>query len=75
MKITIELDTEKSDHFEIECHKVAVDMARALEDLKNQIREWFKYDSRGSIPADEIKEAFNKILAENGIFLDKIWGA
>lgn len=70
MKVTYELDTE----LDIRCHAVAVDACDALRDIEQQIRDWFKYDSRPAIPQEEIKDAFYTILQDNGIALDKIWG-
>lgn len=69
MQITI----TTSDPFEIKCLQHAQQMASVLSELEKQTREWRKYDTRGSIPADEIENRFYQILAEEGIDIEYLW--
>ena len=62
MKITYEFDTNsenwQDDNYTRERYEASFDMLMALSDIKDQLREWYKYDTRESIP---ISEVFNKL--------------
>lgn len=74
MKITFEFDTE-SEHFdrtELQRHYQADKLAYTLNDIINHIRNWYKYDSRGSIPADEIYDSIWDIIQDNNINMEDL---
>lgn len=66
MKITYEFDdsTEawKDDRYTVDRFNASFDMLMALSSIKDQIREWNKYDQRESIPTSEIFETINDII-------------
>lgn len=76
MKVIFEFDTdsENFNNCELEQVKQADKMARTLSEITDQLRSWYKYDTRGSIPIDEIHEKIWEIIKENNINIDEIWG-
>lgn len=66
MKITYEFDTDtdawKDDRYTNDRFIASFDMLMALSDIKDQVREWNKYDQRESIPTHEIFETINDII-------------
>lgn len=46
------------------------EMYRALRDLREKIRSWYKWDERKAIPTEEIRDAFFDILSEHDINFD-----
>ena len=66
MKEIFEFDTE-SENFnsiELERHKQADDMAKALGEILKKARGWDKYDERSAIPTDEIRKELNEIICQ-----------
>ena len=77
MKITFECDTDKEnfDPCELEQLKHASDMARALHQLEEAVREWYKYPSDNApLNADTLHEKFYEIIQNNNIDIEKLWG-
>jgi len=70
MKITYEFDTQADNFDEFELYNVqhATDTFCALEDIKNYLREQWKYKE---VPddIDKIYERFFEIINENGLEL------
>lgn len=73
MKVKFEFDTQSEDfdRQEYEVFKCAEDMARALYEITNKLRNWEKYDEREAIPADEIRESIMDIINEH-VDLEKL---
>lgn len=46
------------------------EMYLALQDLREKIRSWYKWDEREAIPTEEIRDAFYDILSEHDINFD-----
>lgn len=67
MKVTFEFDTESEnfDGCELERHYQANNMALCLHEITNQMRSWYKYDERETIPVDEIHQKIWDIIQEN----------
>ena len=67
MKVTFEFDTssENFDAHEFECVKIAETLAYCIGEISKKLQEWYKYDSRGSIPISEIKEEIDSIIFEH----------
>lgn len=67
MKVTFEFDTDSEtfDNGQLQAHYQAESMALCLSDILQQLREWYKYDSRGSIPITEINDTLQNIINEN----------
>ena len=67
MKVTLEFNTSE-DGFDI-CEYQTVlhanDLAFCLCKIKDQLREWYKYDTRGQIPFDEVYDTLNDIILEH----------
>ena len=73
MKVIFEFDTE-SENFnsiELERHKQADDMAKALGEILKKERSWDKYDGRSAIPTDEIRKEVTEIISQY-VDIDKI---
>lgn len=64
MKVIFEFDTcsENFDNSELERVKNADKMAHTLFEITNQLRSWYKYDDRESIPTDEIYDKIWDII-------------
>lgn len=66
MKITYEFDTDsdswKDDSYMQQRFEASFDMLMALSDIKDQIREWNKYDQREAIPTSEIFDTINELI-------------
>lgn len=66
MKITYEFDTSsedwQDDKYIRERYEASFDMLMALSDIKDQVREWNKYDTRESIPTSEIFDTIYDII-------------
>jgi len=75
MKVIFEFDTcsEDFDRSELERVKNADKMAYTLSKITDQLRSWYKYDERGSIPIDEVHEKIWNIIEEE-INLEELWG-
>ena len=73
MKVTFTIDTSNEDEFyQLQLFQRARRFYLALSDLQTQTREWVKHDNRSSIPAEEVRETFIRILGENNLSLDDI---
>lgn len=72
MKITFEFDTdsENFDNQELERYKAVDDVVYTLNKVYEQIREWYKYDTRGSIPISEVWDTLTSII--NEVNLEKL---
>ena len=76
VKITYEFDTygENFEPDELLRFQKSYNMAKALWDLSNLIRGWYKYpESSGELNADTLNDKFCDILEENDINLDELW--
>lgn len=72
MKVTYELDTNKDTLHDKWLLDHAADMYMALCDILTQTREWEKYDTRGSIPADEIREKIHELVWNHNLTTDEL---
>lgn len=78
MKITYEFDTDKDNFYEsgdsqtLYRMQIADDMALCLENLREKVRGWIKYDNREQIPKDEIEDTFWEIIKDHGINFEKL---
>lgn len=66
MKVKFEFDTESEffDRYELQRHIYADKMAYCLSRITDQLRNWYKWDERESIPVDEIHEKLWDIIQE-----------
>lgn len=66
MKITYEFDDAsedwKDDKYTQQRFEASFDMLMALSDIKDQVREWNKYDTRDAIPTHEIFDTIYDII-------------
>ena len=66
MKITYEFDTDsenwQDDHYVRDRFEAAFDMLMALSDIKDKLREWYKYDTRESISTSEVFDTLTDII-------------
>ena len=64
MKVTFEFDTQSEtfDQQELNRHYAADKMAFCLFDITNKLRSWYKYDTRGEIPIDEVYDQIFDII-------------
>lgn len=66
MKITYEFDTNsenwQDDNYTRERYEASFDMLMALSDIKDQLREWNKYDPREYIPISEVFNTLSEII-------------
>lgn len=74
MKVTYEFTFEEGseDSRELYIIQNSRSMLCALSDLAEKFRSWNKWDERGAIPTEEIKDTFYDILEENDVNLDKL---
>ena len=58
MKVIFEFDTDNENfsNYQLQAHYQAEDMVYCLSEILKQLREWYSYDSRGSIPTEEIDD-------------------
>ena len=40
-------------------------LENSISDIQDKVREWYQYDERSSIPADEINNTISSIIADN----------
>ena len=66
MLVKFEFNTadENFDNIELEEHLQAHRMAYCLSRITDQLRGWYKYDTRGEIPIDEVHEKLWDIINE-----------
>jgi hypothetical protein len=70
-----EFDMEKpEDRSAFKQMTSASEMAGALYDVSQKIREWTKYGNREAIPLEEVREMFYETLSEHGLDLDSLYG-
>ena len=64
MKVKFEFDTESEnfDRTELEQHIQASRMASCISKISDQIRSWYKWETRDNIPIDEIAETLREII-------------
>lgn len=66
MKITYEFDDAsdawRDDKYTQQRFEASFNMLMALSDIKDQVREWNKYDTREAIPTSEIFDTINDII-------------
>lgn len=67
MKVTFEFDTDNENfsQCQLEAHYQAESMSYCLSEILKQLREWYSYDSRGSIPTTELNDTLQTIIHEN----------
>lgn len=71
MKITYEFDTESedwkdgTDSMRRDQFEASFGMLKALSDIQDKLREWYKYDTREHIPIEEIRDVLVGIIDEN----------
>ena len=67
MKVTFEFDTDSADFnpIDLEVIKNADSLWYCLNEIKQQLREWYNHDSRGEIPISEVCDTINDIIEEN----------
>ena len=73
MKTTFEFDDtiENFDLCQFRRFQYADDIAYCLSQIRDQLREWYHHDNRGSIPIMEVYDTIMDIIIEN-IDLEKI---
>jgi hypothetical protein len=64
MKVTFEFNTsdENFDCIELEQHYIANDMPMCINDIKEQVYEWYNRDKRSNIPTEEILDKILDII-------------
>lgn len=67
MKVIFEFDTESEtfDNYQLQAHYQAESMVFCLSEILKQLREWYSYDSRASIPTEEIDDKIKEIISTN----------
>ncbi len=67
MKVIFEFDTDNENfsNYQLQAHYQAEDMVYCLSEILKQLREWYSYDSRGSIPTEEIDDKIKEIICTN----------
>lgn len=75
MKIKYEFDTaaENFDRGELLRIQKANDMARALWDLSQAVRDWYRNKTDRPCNPDTLQDVFYTILGESNIDLDQLW--
>lgn len=75
MKIIYEFDTDNENFCQDELKRLEhkEDMASCLYDIQNQLRQWYKYDNRNSIPVEEIQDKILDIYKDNDVNMDILW--
>lgn len=69
---TFNTAAEDYDHTEYQTYVQAPQMLQALHEIEQQVRQWYKYDSRGAIPADEIMDKIYDIIQEEGVDMERM---
>ena len=66
MKVTFEFDTDSEtfDNYQLQAHYQAKKMTLCFMEIFKQLREWYKYDNRGEIPAGEVRDTLTNIIYE-----------
>lgn len=66
MKVTFEFDDtiENFDVAQFNRLKAADDLACCICKIKDQLKQWYSYDSRGSIPISEVYDTITDIILE-----------
>lgn len=72
MKVTYELDMDKDKLSLLKSYENAQAIMMAIDDIKQQVREWYKYDMRGEIPKNEVISSIRAII-EDAIDIDKLY--
>lgn len=74
MKVTFEFDTDSENfsYYELEQYFQSGRMLSALDSIKNQVRNWYKYDDRENIPVDEIQDKIYDCILDNGVDMEKM---
>lgn len=68
MKVIYEFDLDKentSDNKELFLFQNANNMLMIISDIYDQLKEWYRHDSRGSIPTEEVHDRILQIMNEN----------
>lgn len=75
MKITYTFDTDSEDFNYQELNRIqsADRLTSCIWDIEQQLRQWYKYDNRESIPVEEICDAIHEIIKDNEINTDRLW--
>lgn len=61
------------DLIELKMIQNATGMYLALSDIREQLRQWYKYGDRKAIPVEELRDTILDIIAEH-VDLDKLGG-
>ena len=74
MKVIYEFDTndENFDRTELLTYQNASKMRSCIYDITNKLREWYKYDTRGSIPISEVYDELWDIISDNNVDLEEM---
>ena len=72
MKVTYELDMDKDKLSLLKSYENAQAIIMAIDDIKQQVREWCKYDMWGEIPKNEVISSIRAII-EDAIDIDKLY--
>lgn len=75
MKITYAFDTDSEDFNYQELNRIqsADRLTSCIWDIEQQLRQWYKYDNRESIPVNEICDTIYDIIKDNEINTDRLW--
>ena len=68
MKVIYEFDLDKenaTDNKELFLFQNANNMLMIISDIYDQLKEWYRHDSRGSIPTEEVHDRILQIMNEN----------
>ena len=47
-------------------------MRSCIYDITNKLRNWYKYDTRGSIPISEVYDELWDIISDNNVDLEEM---
>ena len=64
MKITYQFDTDSEgfDRGELLAIENACKLVVIISEIRDQLREWYKYDTRSTISTEEISDTINRII-------------
>lgn len=73
MKVTFEFDDtiENFDIAQLERVKSADDTAYCISQIRDQLKQWYSYDNRGSIPIMEVYDTIMDIIGAH-VDLEKL---
>ena len=67
LKVIYEFNTESEnyDGHELELVHRASDMVVVIDKIREQVRQWYKYDPRDAIPVEEIQDKIYDIINDH----------